>query len=118
MYEEEVRRILKMVEEGKLSPEEGAKLIDALGVEKHPTRKGKYIRIYIHSEEGDEVNIKIPLKLVKVATKLIPKKFAKMKLNEGQVIDLSELLSGLEDEVGDYIDIKSEDGDIVKISVE
>ncbi len=118
MYDEEVKRILKMVEEGKITPEEGAKLIDALGVESPQKKKGRYVRIYIESEEGERVNIKIPLKLVKIAHKFIPKKFMKFTYGDDESLDLSELLDSIEDEVGEYINITSEDGDVVKISVE
>ncbi len=118
MYDDEVKRILRMVEEGKITPEEGSKLIDALGVEPQEKRKGKYVRIYIESSDGEKINIKIPLKLVKLAHKFVPGKFMKFSYGEGETFDLSELLNAIENEVGDYIDITSEDGDVVKISVE
>lgn len=118
MYDNEVKRILKMVEEGKISPEEGARLMDALGVEQEVKKKGKYVKIYIESSDGERVNIRFPLKLVKIVHKFIPRKFMKFSYGDSESLDLSELLDVIESEVGDYIDITSEDGDVVKISVE
>ncbi len=117
MYEEEVKRILKMVEEGKLSPEEGAKLIEALEEKTEEKKKGKFLKIYVFSE-GDEINIRIPLKLLKFAKNLIPKKYHDMTVGDEINVNLSELIEQVGDEVGEYLDIKTEDGDIVKISVE
>ncbi len=116
MFEDEIKRILKMVEEGKLSPDEGAKLIEALDAKEK--KKGKVLRIYVLSPDGDEVNIRIPLKLIKFAKKFIPKKFHNIGLGEDMEFDVSQFVEEIGTEVGEYLDVKTEEGDIIKISVE
>ena len=86
---DEYMRILKMIEEGKVTAEEGAELMkaigggDAEGDEKVEAQlsgvksslKGKKLRIKVTDTETgkDKVNIRIPLKLAKLAEK--PKPF-------------------------------------------
>ncbi len=118
MFEEEVKRILKMVEEGKLSPDEGAKLIEALENKSETRRKGKFLRIQVYSSDGDEINLKIPLRLLKFAKNFIPKRYHNISVGDEIELNLAELIEEVGDEVGDFLDMKTEDGDIVKISVE
>jgi DUF4097 and DUF4098 domain-containing protein YvlB len=117
---DEYLRILKMIEEGKLTAEEGADLIKALGTEQpreeaaarlRSTIGGKKLRIVVTNLDTgkDAVNIRIPLRLARIAEKMIPSQ-AKQEMRE-QGIDLSNLLSDL-DEIGDgpLVDIDSDDG--------
>ncbi len=117
---DEYLRILKMIEEGKLTAEEGADLIKALGAEQpreeaaarlRNTISGKKLRIVVTNLDTgkDAVNIRIPLRLARMAEKMIPNQ-AKQEMRE-QGIDLSNLLTGL-DEIGDgpLVDIDSDDG--------
>jgi DUF4097 and DUF4098 domain-containing protein YvlB len=117
---DEYLRILKMIEEGKLTAEEGADLIKALGTEQpreeaaarlRSTIGGKKLRIVVTNLDTgkDVVNIRIPLRLARIAEKMIPSQ-AKQEMRE-QGIDLSNLLSDL-DEIGDgpLVDIDSDDG--------
>ncbi len=113
---EEIKKILKMVEEGKITAEEGYRLIDAL-MPQNTSAKKRFLKIYVESEEGDVVNIKVPFSLIKFGIRFIPKD--KYEIIKSQNIDLEEILSSLSDDFeGELVDIKSEDGDIVKIWVE
>lgn len=74
---EERLRILKMVEEGKISPEDAARLLEALkaseGRAKSPTGTGaapRWLRIRITEGDGTRVNVNLPVRLVKVALKV------------------------------------------------
>ncbi|MDI6851906.1 MAG: hypothetical protein QMD82_08245 [bacterium] len=114
---EEVIRILKMVEEGKLTAEQAAKLLDAMGEALSTPKTGKFIKITVRDSDGDNVNITIPLGLVKFLSSFIPKD-AKATLEQHE-IDLNQLITTIEEGAnGTIVDINSEDGDVVKISIE
>ena len=77
---DEKKKILEMISEGKISPEEGMKLLNALGENKEEViiKKKIYktlkVRVEVENEEV-KVNLSIPLSLIKVAsgfTKFIP----------------------------------------------
>ena len=119
-------RILKMVQEGKVSPEEGEDLIQALGetpmAENTPAKKPKFLKIRVREGDKTKVNVTIPMSLAKLGLKFIPKD-AQMTLGE-QKIDLDEILRTIEEGVpeGKLVDIDAfdeKDGDTkVEIVVE
>ncbi len=92
---EERKRILEMLAEGKINTEEAEKLLSALSGENKTTSGDmgkesnyKYLRVMVEpgpaSESSDKVNIRIPLKLIRAGLKLasfIPKD-AQVKVNE------------------------------------
>ena len=84
----------------------------------------RYLRILVNSKDGDEVNIRVPLQLVRAGLKLstVLPNDAKAKINE-RGIDLSKL-SELEGEAliealrELSVDVDSSDGDVVRIFCE
>ena len=115
-------KILKMVEEGKITAEEAAGLIKALsGLEKPKpkssgTEKG-WLRIQVTDIESGEpsVNVNLPLRLVNVGLKLGARFVPEME--DFDVDELAEALrSGLTGKVMDVID--EEEGTKVEIFVE
>ena len=124
---EEKMRILQMVEEGKISASEASELLDALGSEQQeekalqkPSMKGRKLRILVTKpgSEKPQVNIRIPLRLVKWAERFIPKE-AKQELDD-QGIDIDEIVGSI-DELEDLtlVDVTDEDtGEQVKIFIE
>lgn len=124
---EEKMRILQMVEEGKISASEASELLDALGSEQQeekalqkPSMKGRKLRILVTKPGSDkpQVNIRIPLRLVKWAERFIPKE-AKQELDD-QGIDIDEIVGSI-DELEDLtlVDVTDEDtGEQVKIFIE
>ena len=116
---EERKRILEMLSEGKINTEEAEKLLSALSKDNETVSgdmgkepKYKYLRVMVEpgpgSENQDKVNIRIPLKLIRAGLKLasfIPKD-AQVKVNEA----LHE--KGIE---ADFTKIKPEDlEDLIK----
>jgi hypothetical protein len=79
---EERTRILSLVAEGKITAEEGSRLLDAMDAHDTQTavaeprpRSGsagppKFMYVKVVSTEGDNVNVKIPLGLVRAGLKL------------------------------------------------
>ena len=70
---DEKKKILEMISEGKISPEEGMKLLNALGenkeefVIKKKIYKTLKVKVEVENEEV-KVNLSIPLSLIKVAS--------------------------------------------------
>ena len=136
--DEDRLRILKMIEEGKLTAEEATELLKALGEEDAAPRvtpvqprrgKRQTLRVKVDEKDGDKVNINLPLGLVKVFAgngkleKLIPDS-AKAEM-QGQGIDISafqidEMIDLVERGELDekIVDVRTEDGTVVEIYVE
>ena len=124
---EERRKILDMLAQGKITAEEAEKLLDAVGDPGSGTgaapgtdaagrRPWKYLRVQVDpgpkSESGDRVNIRVPFKLIRAGLKFaafIPRE-AHAKVNQafkekGMDIDLAritpqdleEIVSNLDD---------------------
>src|SRR6056297_1876924 len=128
---DERKRILNMLSEGKISVEEAEKLLKAVGKDKNTNNrkqtnttlskkskniKGK-LRIVVNTEDGDNVNIAIPLKLASMVKSMIPKEAKKELDNEG--IDLNNIINSLNesmDEIDeDLVQVESANGDKVRI---
>ncbi len=119
---EERTRILQMVNEGKISAEEGARLLSALR-ESTPKGKssggttGRWFRVRVTDVETGrtKVNVNLPLSLVNVAIKM-GARFAP-EIND---IDWDELMQAIrEGAEGKLVEVQdSEDGECVEVFVE
>ncbi|KLO25119.1 MULTISPECIES: SHOCT-like domain-containing protein [unclassified Marinitoga] len=123
---EELIRILNMVKNGTVEIEEAAELIetfyDTKNTKSNSTQKRKLV-IKVNSSNGDKVNVKIPLGLIKMAKAMIPLSLAQQGANmsKEQIDQIMEALENInfdEFEGENIIDVNSEDGDIVKIYIE
>lgn len=127
---EEILMVLKMVEEGKLSSDKAKELIDTLlgkevGVKTVKTKgyEDKFLRVEVMSHKGDQVNVKLPVKIVKEVLKVSGKLPISSYIEGMNGIDIDSLMSTLvaclDNEVmGDIVDICSSEGDIVKIFID
>ncbi len=122
----EVLRILKLVEEGKLSSEEAAELIKEVeGISQEPEKiskpsQKKFIFVQIRSEDGDNVDIKLPLSMANLLKATIPgviSKSAPQMDVEGITNQISAALEELSSTEGDLVNIMSSDGSTVRIFV-
>ena len=120
---EELIRVLKMIESGVITSEEGQKLIQAMQkseqkvarVNSHPI--GRFLRVDILStEEGEKetVQINFPLNLAKVVLKMgIVQKQLNAKVGENVNLDIEEILALIDSEVmGDLMTIDTKDAKI------
>ena len=122
--------VLKMVEDGKISADKAKEIIDALGNTSKNTEsitskryEDKFLRVNILSHEGDGVNIKLPIKVIKEVVKVTGKLPISTSVKGMEEIDMDELMntivSCLDNEVmGEIVDICSSEGDIVKIVID
>jgi hypothetical protein len=109
----ETMRILEMVKSGKITPEEGEKLLSAIGegdgeVKKPTAGKHSMLRVRVdvndpEKKEQAKVNVNVPLAIAKKAAgllALVPKD-AKAELEENGIdldsINLKELIESFED---------------------
>lgn len=120
---EELIRVLKMIESGVITSEEGQKLIEAMQkseqkvarVNSHPI--GRFLRLDILStEEGEKetVQINFPLNLAKAVLKMgIVQKQLNAKVGEKVNLDIEEILALIDSEVmGDLMTIDTKDAKI------
>jgi SHOCT-like domain len=130
IVDEERKRILKMIEEGKLSAEEGARLLEALDAPTEKAtrvvfqdsyaRRGSQIRIRIYSEVtgAERVNLTVPIALAKMFSAMVPEP-QRAWLDE-QGIRIEDLMASIESgQVGKIIDMRAGDHEEhVEVSIE
>lgn len=126
---DETLRILKMVEEGTVTAEQGAELLSAMNLnppaQQTPAGKTGYdkklFRVIVDSPAGDKVKVQFPVgairKILKVTGKLpIPEESL-------QGVDLSGMMDAisecLDDEIeGDFVNVEGADGTTVRVFVD
>ncbi len=131
------KKILEMLSDGKITVDEAAALLsklqntDAVEEEVIETESGevrkrtpRYLRVVVDSANGDKVNVRVPMSLLKTGIKLsalLPGNAAEKMSSHG--FDLSQL-SGLDgDELIEAlsdltVDVDSADGDKVRVFTE
>ncbi len=121
---EDISRILKMVEEGKIDASKAAELIDALDnkneIVKSDTSSSyndKMLKVNVISKEGDNVHVKLPVKVIKaLGSAVVKMPGISDKVGE---IDMDMILRALDSEViGKIVDVQSANGDFVEVVVE
>ena len=120
---EELMGVLKMIESGVITSEEGQKLIEAMQKSEQKVARvnsnpiGRFLRLDILStEEGEKetVQINFPLNLAKAVLKMgIVQKQLNAKVGENVNLDIEEILALIDSEVmGDLMTIDTKDAKI------
>lgn len=119
---EEKMQILSMVSEGKISAEEGSKLLEALEEKSSPQVKKspKWLKIRVYDpEDDDKVNITLPISLLNVGMKIANKFSPEIKEAGLSDDDLKEIFEAIKNGAeGKLVDIDGENGEKVEIIVE
>ncbi|MBH0163960.1 hypothetical protein IHV12_03485 [Fictibacillus sp. 7GRE50] len=130
----EIEKVLTMVQEGKIDTDKGSELIQVLQEKEHSTTVkplsytshnssnyiDKTLKIRVVSE-NDNVNVNLPIKLVKVVLAAGHNIALKIPQSEQYVkdIDINLILEAIENELdGQIVDVKSANGDTVSITIE
>lgn len=125
----EIEKVLTMVQDGKIDAKKAAELIQVLkerdtgsNVSSSPsTYVDKILKIRVVSAENDNVNVNLPIKLVKVAL-LAGHNIASSIPQSAQYVkdlDIGLIIDAIENELdGQIVDVQSANGDIVSISIE
>lgn len=116
-------RILKMIEAGTVTAEEGAKLLEALAQDdesvsaRAPGAAPRWLRVRVaDGAGGNKVNVNVPLKLLDVAKRFIPPRALTVN---GQPIDLDEIVALVKEGAeGKLVEIQGENGERVEVFVE
>lgn len=126
---DEIVMILKMVEDGKVSAERAKDLIDALKYTPTENKSisndnydNKLLKVDISSSQGDNVNLKLPVKLIKEIIKVADKLPLPSNISCMEDIDMNEIINSLDqcfenNLLGEIINISSSQGDLVKITI-
>ena len=138
---DEKLRILKMVEEGKLSAEQAVELLKALEgtvpegetadydqdayeqtaiVNSNIPYENKMLRVIVDSPAGDKVNIQLPVKIIRQMLKVTGKLPIKSEELEG--IDLEALTASVlecidNETLGNIVEVNRSDGTTVRIYI-
>lgn len=125
---EEISKILKMVEEGKIDAEKASEMISLLNNSKkenltienvETTNINKMLKVKVLSLKGDNVDVNIPIKFVKKildACGRIP--YLDGDKFEGE-IDLVMIAEAINNDItGKIVEVKTAEGDIVEVSIE
>jgi LEA14-like dessication related protein len=135
---EERVKILEMLAEGTITVEEAKELLDTLDQQKVALEKtdnprevsmvdvakgqaGKVLHIKVNSQDGDKIDINLPLAFLKAAIKIGNGKEMLLKSINGRLqgIDPDIIISSIEHGItGKIIDVKSSDGDKVEIYID
>lgn len=123
---EEIAKILKMVEEGKIDSSKAAELIEALNGTKEVIRVenpvsndylDKMLKVNVISKAGDNVHVKLPIKVIKSLGSAIVK-IPGISEKTGE-IDFDMIFKAIDSEViGKIVDVQSANGDFVEVVVE
>lgn len=122
-FKEEKLQILKMIEEGKITHEEGLELLNAIE-EKDTvlsTSNAKWIKIRVYDpDDKTKVNVNIPIALVDVGLKFATKFSPELKNSDLENINLEEIIQIIKSGAqGKIVDVTNEEnGEKVEIFVE
>lgn len=127
---DEISRVLTLMEEGKIDKEKASELINILrekdqpelfSLKKEVPYGNKILKIRVTSEEGDNVNVNLPINLVKAVLKVGTNIAEKIPEAEKYVKDINVdlLIEAIESELdGQIVDITSANGDKVFVVIE
>ncbi len=128
-------KILEMLSEGKITADEASSLLEKVSASENitdtpPTQTDssgsspRYLRVVVNSTDGDKVNIKVPMSLIRTGIKLsalMPSDAAETMKENG--IDLASLRDLPTDELIEAlreleVNVDSADGDTVRVFTE
>lgn len=109
-------RILQMVREGKITPEDGLHLLDEL--ESAPRDVSRTVRVLVRDAGGRKIQLALPVGLASSIGAMIPQNL-KAKLAE-RGVQLDELLKAVQAGTarGPVVDVRDPGGTVVEVIVE
>ena len=117
MSADERLRILEMVRDGKVTPEDGVRLLDEMS--EAPTGDlSRTVKVNIRDPGGRKVQVALPARLATSIGAMVPEKL-RAKLNE-KGINLDEMLKAVQQGAarGPIVDVRDPGGTIVEVIVE
>jgi len=118
---EERIKVLKMIEEGKVTAEEGLQLLEALDEKKTGKAQAKWLKVRVKGK-GDKTkaNINIPVSLVNLGLKLGTKYAPELRESGLNEMDIQEIVQAIKNGAeGKIVEINDEENDTsVEVFVE
>lgn len=123
---EEISKILKMVEDGKITADKAQELIEAVGnkntsvqVVQEDDIMNKMLKIRVNSHDGDVVNVNLPVKFIKTTLKAVGKLPIDAYAKGMENVDLNLIADAIDNGIsGKIVDVKAANGDIVEVIIE
>jgi len=127
------KKVLAMLSDGKITVDEAAQLLEKMSDPAEPERPSapqapvknpRFLRVVVNSSDGDKVNVRVPLSLIRTGIKLgslMPKEAAEVVSEKG--FDLSSLSQLDENELAQAlseltVEVDGSDGDTVRVFAE
>ncbi len=109
--------ILKMVEEGKITPDEGVELLNALEKNREETGEinttfsAKWLRVKVKGEDGKtKVNVNLPISLIELGLKLGIKFSPDLKNAELENLNFNEIIEAIKNGAeGKIVEVNDEE---------
>ncbi len=121
---EEIKRILKMVEDGKIDMDKASELIEAINkptnlAQLSPSRNlDKMLKVKVLSATKDIVNVNIPIKFLKAIGNAV-NNIKIPGISDAEGIDIKMIMEAIDSGLdGKIVDVKSSNGDIVEVYIE
>lgn len=121
---DEFLRIVNLVKDGKLTPEQALELAETMGffseTKQSSTEKKRMFYIQVRSDDGDKVDIKIPAgltQILKLSLPVLQEKVPNVDLNLLSE-QLDEALKSLSEIEGDILNVTGSDGTTIRIFID
>jgi len=110
-------RILEMVREGKISPEDGVRLLDELE-DRSAGDLSRTVKVHVWSPGGRRIQVALPARLASTIAAMIPDKTRTRLAERG--INIDELLKAVQQGTsrGRIVDVREPSGTVVEVIVE
>lgn len=121
---DEFLRIVNLVKDGKLTPEQALELAETMGFFSEPkqssTEKKRMFYIQVRSDDGDKVDIKIPAGLTQILKLSLPALQEKVPNVDLNLLSeqLDEALKSLSEIEGDILNVTGSDGTTIRIFID
>ena len=121
---EEIKRILKMVEDGIIDMDKASELIEAINKPANLSQLStsqnldKMLKVKVLSATKDIVNVNIPIKFLKAIGNAV-NNIKIPGISDAEGIDIKMIMEAIDSGLdGKIVDVKSSNGDIVEVYIE
>lgn len=123
---EEIAKVLKMLEKGKITSDKAQDIIESLKDKSKDVQvvsdediTDKMLKIKVNSHDGDNVNVNLPVKFIKIILKTVGKIPISDSVKGMENIDLNLISEAIDNNLsGKIVDVKSANGDVVEVVIE
>lgn len=123
---EEIAKVLKMLEKGKITSDKAQDIIESLKDKNNDIQTvsdenimDKMLKIKVNSHDGDNVNVNLPVKFIKIMLKTVGKIPISDSVKGMEKVDLNLISEAIDNNLsGKIVDVKGANGDVVEVVIE